>query len=47
MVFLNMFGDGQAYTESEYRTWLAEAGFTDFEREPFLMGNSLISARKA
>ena len=45
--FLNMFDDGQAYTESEYRNWLTQAGFVDVVREPSSMGNSLISARKA
>ena len=46
LIFLNMFDDGQAYTESEYRSWLTDAGFTDISREPHLMGYSLISARK-
>jgi ubiquinone/menaquinone biosynthesis C-methylase UbiE len=46
MSFLNMFDDGQAYTESQYRDWLVEAGFTDVIRRPFLAGNSLISARR-
>lgn len=45
--FLNFFDDGQAYTESQYRGWLSEAGFTDIVRTPALAGNSLISARKA
>ncbi len=46
LVFINQFDDGRAYTEAEYRQWLSEAGFTDFAREPFLAGTSLISARK-
>lgn len=46
LTFQSMFDDGQAYTESEYRRWLTEAGFADISREPYLMGNSLISARK-
>ena len=38
--------NGQVYTESQYRGWLNEAGFTDIVRTPFLAGNSLISAHK-
>lgn len=45
-VFLNVFDEGQSYTESEYRTWLSNAGFTDIVRSPFVAGNSLITARK-
>ena len=41
-----MFDYGEAYTESEYRDWLANAGFTDVSREPHMMGYDLISARK-
>ncbi len=44
--FLNVFEYGQAYRESEYRTWLENAGFTDIVRSPFVAGNSLISAKK-
>jgi hypothetical protein len=47
MVFLNNFDDGEAYTASQYETWLGEAGFTDIVQKPFLAGNSLITARKA
>ena len=47
LIFLNMFDDGQAYTESEYLNWLTDAGFTDVSREPHIMGFDLISARKA
>ena len=46
LIFLNMFDYGEAYTESEYRDWLANAGFTDVSREPHMMGYDLISARK-
>ena len=46
VVFASMFDDGQAYTESQYRTWLTDAGFTGVTREPYLMGNSLIVAQK-
>jgi hypothetical protein len=47
MNFLNMFDDGAAYTESQYRNWLGEAGLVDIKREPFLQGMSLIRASKA
>ncbi len=46
LVFLNVFDDGQAYTESQYRDWLTDAGFVDIERKPAMLGTSLISARK-
>ena len=46
LIFTGMFDDGQTYTESEYRHWLANAGYADISREPYLMGNSLITARK-
>lgn len=46
LVFLNTFDDGQAYTESQYRSWLGEAGFADIEREPLAQGFSLMIARK-
>ena len=29
----SIYDQGQAYTEREHREWLAEAGFTDFERK--------------
>jgi hypothetical protein len=46
LVFLNIYDEGQAYTEHEYRTWLTAAGFTGMERVA-LMGNvSLITAHK-
>ena len=45
--FLNAFDEGQAYTESQYRSWLNDAGFIDVVRSPFLAGNSLIVAQKA
>jgi hypothetical protein len=45
--FLNAFDEGRAYTESQYRSWLNDAGFIDVVRSPFLAGNSLIVAQKA
>jgi cyclopropane fatty-acyl-phospholipid synthase-like methyltransferase len=46
LVFINIYDDGQAYTESEYRGWLEDAGFVGFERQPLPRGRSLIAARK-
>jgi hypothetical protein len=46
LVFINVYDEGQAYTEREYRTWLTETGFTDFERAHLAGGQSLITARK-
>jgi hypothetical protein len=31
LVFISVYDEGQAYTEREHRTWLAEAGFTDVD----------------
>ena len=47
LVFMNMFDNGQAYTETEYREWLTDAGFFDVSREPHLMGYDLITAEKS
>ena len=44
VTFLNGFDEGQAYSEARYRDWLEEADFKSFVREPFMAGNSLISA---
>ncbi len=46
LVFINLYDDGQAYTEQEHRDWLAEADFEDFERIRLSEGRSIISARK-
>jgi 2-hydroxy-4-(methylsulfanyl)butanoate S-methyltransferase len=48
LVFLNIYDDGQAYTEGELREWLAEAGFGAIEIESGSMsgGVSMITARK-
>ena len=45
VIFLNFYDGGQAYTEGEYRAWLADAGFVDISREPDLAGSGLIRAR--
>ena len=46
VLFINIFDEGQAYTEQEYRDWLTEAGFEDFEREVLPNGTGIIRARK-
>ena len=48
LVFLSLYDDGQSYTETEHRSWLGEAGFTDisifFGAGP--NGASIVRARK-
>jgi cyclopropane fatty-acyl-phospholipid synthase-like methyltransferase len=44
VMFLNIYDEGQAYTESEHRHWLTEAGFTDVQREKLGGGYSIIKA---
>jgi len=46
LVFINVYDEGRAYTEHEYRCWLAEAGFTRIERVILPGGESLITAHK-
>ena len=38
VMFLNIYDDGQAYTESEYRGWLADAGLGDIQRRELAGG---------
>ena len=44
--FLNVYDGGQAYTEGEYREWLTQAGFEDFNVTDVPGGASIVSARK-
>jgi 2-polyprenyl-3-methyl-5-hydroxy-6-metoxy-1,4-benzoquinol methylase len=46
LILLTAYQDGQAYTEQEYHEWLAEAGFTAFERVVFPDGASILTAHK-
>lgn len=46
VMFLNVYDDGQAYTEGEYREWLAEAGLSSIARQPLAGGYSIIHGRK-
>jgi len=47
LVFLNIYDGGQAYTVSEHRAWLQDAGFPDFEMFTRPDGRSVITAIKA
>ena len=44
--FLNIYDEGRAYTEGEYRAWLQEAGFEFLERVVVADGTSIIKALK-
>lgn len=46
LFFLNVFDEGQAYTEHEHRDWLAAAGFAQCERLILPNNMSIVSARK-
>jgi SAM-dependent methyltransferase len=46
LIYLNVYDEGQAYTEQEHREWLKEAGFDDFERKILPDGFSIIRAGK-
>lgn len=47
IVFLNVFPEGQSYTESMHREWLEEAGFEDIVFDIPDDGRSSVRARKA
>ena len=44
--YLNIYDEGRAYTEGEYRAWLEEAGFVFLERVVVEDGTSIIKAQK-
>jgi ubiquinone/menaquinone biosynthesis C-methylase UbiE len=46
LVFINVYDEGQAYTEQEHKDWLEEAGFGSFRRTILADGSSIIKARK-
>ncbi|MHC4664648.1 MAG: methyltransferase [Planctomycetota bacterium] len=46
LVFINIYDEGQAYTEQEYKDWLEEVGFGHFDRLILPDESSIISARK-
>jgi SAM-dependent methyltransferase len=46
VMFLNVYEDGQAYTESEYRAWFERAGLVGNERLPLAGGYSIMHGVK-
>ena len=46
LFFLNVFDEGQSYTEHEYRDWLTAAGFAGIERVVLPNNMSIVRARK-
>jgi predicted O-methyltransferase YrrM len=46
LVFINIYDDGKAYPEQDYRSWLTEAGFVGIDRILLETGESLMTARK-
>ena len=46
LVYINVYDEGQAYTEQEHKEWLEEAGFGNFKRDILADGSSIITARK-
>ncbi len=46
LIYLNIYDEGQAYTEQEHREWLREAGFDDFERKILPDEFSFVRAKK-
>jgi hypothetical protein len=48
LLFLNLFDEGESFTESEHRGWLADAGLVNIHRSNCLLkdGNGLITAQK-
>ena len=45
-IFINIYDEGQAYTEDEYRDWIIAAGFVDFKRDTLPDGLGIITAQK-
>ena len=46
LVYINVYDEGQAYTEQEHKDWLEDAGFESFRRTILADGSSIIRARK-
>jgi ubiquinone/menaquinone biosynthesis C-methylase UbiE len=46
LVYINVYDEGQAYTEQEHKDWLEEAGFGNFRRTILDDGSSIITAQK-
>ena len=45
-IFINIYDEGQAYTEDEYHDWLTAAGFVNFKRDTLQDGSGIITAQK-
>ena len=45
-IFINIYDEGQAYTEDEYHNWLTGAGFVKFKRDTLPDGLGIITAQK-
>ena len=45
-IFINIYDEGQAYTEAEYHDWLIAAGFVEFKRDTLPDGSGIITAQK-
>jgi SAM-dependent methyltransferase len=46
LFYVNVFDEGQSYTEHEYRDWIADAGFAQCERLLLPNDTSIVRARK-
>lgn len=46
VMFLNVYDDGQAYTEAEYRAWFEQVGMRDVTRKPLSGGYSIMHGIK-
>jgi hypothetical protein len=46
LVYINVYAEGQAYTEKQHKDWLEEADFESFRRTILADGSSIITARK-
>lgn len=47
VMFLNVYDDGQAYTEAQYHHWLHQAGLSNIERTELAGGYSIMHGVKA
>ncbi len=45
-IFINIYDEGQAYTEAEYYDWITAAGFVNFKRDTLPDGLGIITAQK-
>lgn len=45
-IFINIYDEGQAYTEDEYHDWITTAGFVNFKRDTLPDGLGIITAQK-